>query len=329
MNHTNFEQYISSQLSDVGMGETMFRTRIFVVSELMDMLVSGRLRLIDNYVSWSRDQKSAAIESVLMGLPPGSIIIDGSDHDWYVVEGAEILEAYLDFYNDGLSLTDVNFKMSDYAGMLFSQLPLKLISRFLNCEIVSIVVNPDTSDLCRLWIYNTSLIKSSNEDKLWKCAEVIYNRQFDELEHFAHKCNVRSLRNLWIMMLAIYYNDFFYSENLRRRAKFEDMNFNMFKCIALIRMYEMISDLSPDYTLFMDISYQINRILRRYSWWESDKRECFIIVVSLMIFDKREFRSEHILIFNDIWKENTYSGKLNLFSDYVTIVNEIYKKINI
>ena len=48
-----------------------------------------------------------------------------------------------------------------------------------------------------------------------------------------------------------------------------------------------------------------------------------------MIFDKREFRSEHILIFNDIWKENTYSGKLNLFSDYVTIVNEIYKKINI
>ncbi|WP_304679258.1 hypothetical protein, partial [uncultured Muribaculum sp.] len=67
MNHTNFEQYISSQLSDVGMGETMFRTRIFVVSELMDMLVSGRLRLIDNYVSWSRDQKSAAIESVLMG----------------------------------------------------------------------------------------------------------------------------------------------------------------------------------------------------------------------------------------------------------------------
>lgn len=326
------EESIDKQRREIDVSGAMFRTRIFRVWELMNMLDTGKLKLIGGkpFKKWLRSHKSRAIESLLLGLPPGSIIIDGADSPWFIADGAELISAIYEFVKDNFGLEYLNFKATEYADSRFSQLPLMLQSRIMNLEIIATVINPDTFDIYRLGIYNTSLLKIGKEKKLWNCAEAVYPVPFNKVHDTARELGVADPRKLWLIMTAMFFDERFKTGKLNNNLNIGEIRFDMFECILLERFDAIKTCLATSQAAsyqtigliaeLAEKAFEDGRIL-----WTEKKRTVFIIVLSLMSKTLGQHDLKRILQnFKTAWKNHIGTGTGNLYEDYAKKSSAIY-----
>ena len=332
MSEESLEEFIEEQRSGKGLGRAMFRTRIFRVSELVDMRHNGKLLLIGGkpFKKWTRSHKSRVIESLILGLPADTLIIDGSDTQWYVVDGAEFLSTICDYINGAFSLEYVNFEMSSYAGAKFEKLPLNLQSRLTNLEIIATVVNPDLPDIQRLSVYNSSLLKIGKERELWNCAEAVYPESFKKVRQLAFELQVDNPHLLWQIMTAMFFESRFVT------AKFDEValaatRFDMFECLLLDHFDVLLAFMNNKLTDFRDSVAKIVDLVQgvfddEELLWSSKKKAVFTIVVTLMVYKSVDFKPELLRQrFGKAWKRSLGHGVGYLYRDYAEKTSEIFK----
>lgn len=297
------------------------------------MLKSGKLRFVGGkpFKRWTSSKKSRLVESLLFGLPPGSIVIDGSGPTWYVAEGSETLSAIYEYLKNSYSLDNVMFEADEYFQRYFSDLPLRLQSSLFNLEIIATVVNPDTPDLYRLWTYSSSLLKIGREGELWRCVEAVYPEPSGKLCDEAFRLGLSDARLLWRAILALVFSDRFKTGRFNRLLNLEHMRYDIFECTMLerfevLRMYA--SNATPDtYRMTPEIADLTETALDygEYVWTEK-KTAVFTIVLTLITNDTGHVPGKGFIHdFIDAWKECAGIGTGHLYKDYARKTSAIYK----
>lgn len=336
MTGEKFEEAINRQRREIDVSGAIFRTRIFRVSELIEMLDAGKLRMVGGkpFKRWLRSIKSRVIEGLLMGLPPGSIIIDGSDISWYIVDGAELIAAISEYVKDVYALGSVNFEVGEYAGATFSKLPLMLQSRLTNLEIIATVINPDTRPIYRLGIYNSSLLKIDKERKLWNCMEAVYPVIFKKIQSEADILGINDPHIMWRIMTAMLFDGRFKTGKFDDDYELGDIRYDMFECILLERfdvILKVIMQIQPEnYAVIRDIAklteeaFDSDIIL-----WTEKKRTIFTIVLTLLIDRFSEIDLKRFLQrFKTAWKKNLDIGNGYLYRNYAKKSSVIYSYLS-
>lgn len=333
MSGKTLEEIIDRQRREIDVGGGMFRTRIFRVSELVNMLQSGKLQLIGGkpFKRWSLSHKSRVIESLILGLPADTVIIDGSESCWYMVDGAEFISAIRDYVNGSFRLSYVNFDMSEYAGAKFSELPLNMQSRLANLEIIATVLNPDTPDIHKLGVYNASLLKIGKERVLWSCTEAVYPESFKKIQSLASVLDVDNPHLLWRLMIAIFFDQRFVTGEFSSFINLGGTRYDMFESLLLDRIDVVIAcvrqRLSGSSGLLTDMARFVQAAIDDDSQivWTEKKRTVFTIVTALVgIASPGISQDGFVARFKRAWKRNLGVGVGHLYRDYAAKSSAIY-----
>lgn len=231
-----------------------FRSRVFSVRELLDMLNDGKLDFICGrpFRRWTASRNARAVETLIMGLPPTSIILDGASGIWHVVDGAECLKAYLDFYNGKLTLKDSVILAEKTDRLTFDLLPQRLKERFLNAPVTGSILSSDCSFYDRLWVYSSTLTKQDFlHTSLWDCALWIRQDIAEALNSYAERIGAADAHVLWTIILGIAVSDrladsnalFGNSTHITDVA--EKMPFDIFECLTLTAVDKISQTISP------------------------------------------------------------------------------------
>ncbi len=327
------EESIDRQRREIDVSGAMFRTRVFRVSELADMLDSGKLLFIGGkpFKRWTLAAKSRIIESLLLGLPPGSITIDGANPAWHIADGAELISAIYDYLNGLYRLTGTNFEWGEY-NCHFDQLPLRLRSRLLNLELIATIVNPGATDIYRLSIYSASLLKIGKSSELWGCAEAIYPEDFSDLLEQASQTDATDAHRLWQSMIALFFAERFKTARFNKILQLEEMRFDIFECMMLeryeaIRTYirlraRMVYDLMPDIANFA--AAVVDDDDSTYLWTDK-KSAIFTIILTLIAADRGRLPAPDFTNrFKTAWKSCLGRGAGFLYRDYARKSSAIY-----
>lgn len=219
-----------------------FRSRVFTVGELLDMLNDGKLDFIGGrpFSNWTPPRRARVVETLILGLPPTSIILDGASGVWHVVEGAECLKAYLDFYSDKLAIKDSVILADKTDSLTFNILPPRLKERFLNTPVIGCILTSDCSFYDRLWVYASALKKQNiKHTTLWECALFIRPDISEALNSFAETIGVTNTRILWIILLGIALSErlpnafFRLGKTSKTNEMLKKMPFDIFECVSL------------------------------------------------------------------------------------------------
>lgn len=93
---------------------------------------------------WSRDRRSAFIESILMGLPVAPIVCNaGFNGDITLYDGRNRIYALESFILNGFKLKNLKV-LTTYNGLFFKELPPYIKSHILNYEFNLCVIGPNT-----------------------------------------------------------------------------------------------------------------------------------------------------------------------------------------
>lgn len=331
MDKENLRIIASDRSKEIDINMGVFRTRIFTVSELSDMLESKKLHFIGGapFKTWSKSHKSLVIESLLLGLPPDPIIIDGYDTPWFVADGAELLSNIHEYLCDGFKLDSVNFNLQEYYGEPFSKLPLMLRSRLLNLKINATIITSEATTIYRLSVYSSALLKIGKEKGLWNCAQEIYKSTFNKLNELAHKLNADNPQTLLQIILAIVYADSFKKGSFKSELDISEIRFDMFECLALKdfdSIYEYVKKIlkknQAEVRIVLELSKKHGKELATKT---GKKSRIFIITTTLLALESKGIDSSKIIHqFKAAWKESKGFGKGYLNEDYATKSNIIY-----
>jgi len=103
----------------------------------MDLLVTAPL--------WDGTERGRLIESILLRLPIGIIIVDEGCGLRRMVDGNERIGAIVDFYNNKLSLHSPEFNsMQELAEKHYGEIPRHLQRRFLEYDISVYTIDRNT-----------------------------------------------------------------------------------------------------------------------------------------------------------------------------------------
>ena len=333
MNGETIEESIDRQRREIDVGGGMFRTRIFRVSELVNMLQSGKLQLIGGkpFKRWSLSHKSRVIESLILGLPADTIIIDGSDSCWYMVDGAEFISTIRDYANDSFRLSHVNFDISEYAGAKFSELPLNRQRRLANLEIIATVLNPDTPDIHKLGVYNASLLKIGKERELWNCTEAVYPESFKKIRSLAADFDVHNPHLLWRVLVAIFFNVRFTTGEFNSVINVGGTRFDMFESMLIERFDVVLAyvrqRISGRFDMIKSMAVFVQKAIDDDSQivWTEKKRAIFTIVTALTYIAPCDIsKVSFVSRFKKAWKRNRGVGVGHLYRDYAAKSSAIY-----
>ncbi|MCM1067223.1 MAG: hypothetical protein NC418_06600 [Muribaculaceae bacterium] len=220
----------------------IFRAQIFTIDELCHKIDSGKLCFVDGkpFRQWTLKHRIRAVEGLLMGLPPASIVIDGSSATWYVIDGAESLRTYIEFCRDEFRLEhSVLFLKSD-TEPCFSELPARFRRRFLNSEISASILSPDCSYGDRLWAYWSALSREVlTRGTLWDCLGSIDGKLVYALHRLADGIGgIDDPHTLWLILLGLTLSDKIDNPGRAFSDKavdkfIERAPFDIFECVAL------------------------------------------------------------------------------------------------
>lgn len=126
-------------LDNIEITEDMFRYLQFSVEDVLLMLKSGKLSFFPkkHKRGWGQLQKKCFLNSCLYLPIIDYLLIDGSDENWMIVKGENMVRTLSDYLqgNDVTSLTALQNRQ-----LWLKRLPV-------------IIINPGTDPLCRLKIY--------------------------------------------------------------------------------------------------------------------------------------------------------------------------------
>lgn len=135
------------------------RQQTFSVGHILDMIHYQNIELWreKDYQrksgSWSKNQKSRLIESLIMRIPLPIFYLDGSEKPWKVVDGLNRLTTLYGFVmNNEFALHDLEY-LKDFEGCYFSDLPFQYQRAINQSEIQAYVINPGTPDKVKLNIF--------------------------------------------------------------------------------------------------------------------------------------------------------------------------------
>lgn len=335
INEKNIGNSISDGFKDIDINKGVFRTRIFRVSELMDMLKSQKLQFIGGkpFKTWSVSHKSRFIESLLLGLPSDPIIIDGADSPWFVADGAELLSTIYGYIRNEFSLEYVNFNMEDYSGETYKGLPLMFKSRLMNLEISATIINPSASYIYRIGVYSSALLKSGKEKELWKCAEAVYANSFKDLKEMAFSLKANDPQPVLQIIIAMLYANCFKTGSLDEFEEFGGLRFDMFECLVLGAIDKVYRDLK---TLLERKKEAIRDVLDLVEEYKDDlttktgkKLRIFIIVLTILAIDNKGYDIvKKAKQFKKAWNASLGKGVGYLNKDYATKSSVIYKYLS-
>ena len=339
MESENIDALIARQQNKGSGSRAIFRTRVFRVSELIDIFRAKKLRFIgeEPFIKWELSQKAPVIESILWGLPVRSIMIDGSDSLWYVVEGAEVLSAIFEYVSDGFSLDYVSFPVGKYSGVKFSELPLRYRSLLYNLEVTATMINPGTPNLQRLSLYNTSLLKIGKNEHLWNCAKIVYPVAFEALSEKAIEFGIADPQIFLRLLIARIFAERLKSGFSTKDQALAEMRFDLFECMLLdyFDMIDIFIKIIPaeQRAVMGQLAAYIKRNSNNTKIWDEKKRTIFTLVLGLLtdsprIYDLLEFGN----LFYEFRKAWTDSGRRGvrigpLYADYAKKTSVIYKRI--
>lgn len=332
MSEQSFGQIIKEGQRDIDVSGSMFRTRIFLMSELIDMLDSGKLKLVGDrpFKYWSKSLKCRVVENLLVGLPPGGVVVDASDSTWYVVEGGEMLDVFRQFFNNRLPLDDVNFNSEIYAGKTFSgdnRLSLMMQRRLTNAQIVTTVADAKSSYVARLWLYDSVLSRNRISSRLWDAVAVVMPDKYRELKKLATANKINDLRIFWDVLFAA---SFFYMLSHKTNDDFESkvaVRFIMFEYICLDQI-NTIWNISSEYFSSNEdfLCRLVNKIKAEIPIeFAEKKRICYVMVQTLVAVHLRKIPADSFgKHFEQAWKINESIGRGALDRDYIRKIKALY-----
>ena len=117
-----------------------FDVRAYAISDFQEWYLGDKLDLSPNFQRrsvWSTPAKAFLMDTIIKGKPFPKVILMQEFKDGrtirIVVDGQQRLRAIFDFLNDGIKLSRAH--SSEYAGNVFSQLPLEVKNSFLTYEV--------------------------------------------------------------------------------------------------------------------------------------------------------------------------------------------------
>ena len=316
-----------------------FRSRVFTVGELLDMLNDGQLDFIGGrpFRNWAAQRRARVVETLILGLPPTSIILDGASGVWHVVEGAECLKAYLDFYSGKLAIKDSVILADSTDSLTFDILPQRLKERFLNTPVIGSILTSDCSFYERLWVYSSVLIKLGfSAPPLWDCALWIRPDISEALNSYAETIGVTNARILWIIILGIAFSERL-ADSKALLGKSEHVNtvtkkmpFDIFECVTLtaIGKINQIVGLSEQAKKRLQAMVEMVLCLNEYDGTPNllnDKEIC--LGLALGYFYTRNTRLSKLKVdrFIDAWDAGRPYLKVKTVEKYIERASEIIK----
>lgn len=162
--------------------------QFFLIEELLDLIDAGVLELLDNgRKGWSLEEKSAFLQTLMLGQNTSDLIIDNSDiQNRLVIDGQEWLKTIYDYCRKGF-IPHLSFPLivgvNDYR---FMELPLVVRRQFLNRKLAALTLNFGADTISRYnSLSNLMLLKGASE--LWSLVEHLYPEKYHELERGAEK----------------------------------------------------------------------------------------------------------------------------------------------
>jgi hypothetical protein len=117
-------------------------------SSLFDLLQkykNNRLKFPDSIIrnnEWNFDQKSAYVESMLVGLHlPTIYLLENNDGTRYCFDGFNRIRTKFDYYDGKFALQNLKF-LPEYNGLLFDKLPGVKQSRFEDLRFKVVTIQP-------------------------------------------------------------------------------------------------------------------------------------------------------------------------------------------
>ena len=128
--------------------EVRFSTREYVAEYLIDKFKEEDFFIPFEYQRnfvWTDKDCSYFIESVLIGLPiPYMFFADTDDWRTEIVDGAQRMNALVNFVNDDLKLADLKI-LTSVNGKTFSELPIEVQRRFSNASFRVVYLEEGTT----------------------------------------------------------------------------------------------------------------------------------------------------------------------------------------
>lgn len=128
--------------------EVRFSTREYVAEFLVHKFKEEEFFIPFEYQRnfvWTDKDCSYFIESVLIGLPiPYMFFADTDDGRTEIVDGAQRMNALVNFVNDDLALTDLGI-LTTVNGKTFSELPIEVQRRFYNASFRVVYLEEGTT----------------------------------------------------------------------------------------------------------------------------------------------------------------------------------------
>lgn len=146
---------------NIAVGNYYFRSRIYLIEEILYMIDSGKLRICDFSGPCCKNLMKFAIENVLLDMPVTQILIDGSSDTWYLIGGELEVKAWRSFFIGDLIIDNSYIFNAPYKNQPFGKLQGSLRRKFLNTKIVVNILNPGANPIQRLRLLDFEL-KSHN-----------------------------------------------------------------------------------------------------------------------------------------------------------------------
>jgi hypothetical protein len=131
---------------EVSIRKQFFRAYDFFKSFTKEVPLFDRLTMTEDRL----ENPAAFIDSMIRRIPTQSLYLDGSERQWFCIDGNKRLNAIKDFYNNVFPL-EADIYNEKVKGLYHKDIKLYIVSCFDNYELNANIINP-TDKISRLEI---------------------------------------------------------------------------------------------------------------------------------------------------------------------------------
>lgn len=302
-----------------------FRTRLYLLPELIEMLDSGKLRFAPGQPWGMPRRQEEFIQGLLMGLPPSTLVLDGSSSEWYVIEGAEYLKAYADFYHGKFTVNLYPVWGQSVGKTTYESLPLKFKSRFLNTKIIASVLTPGVSTFQRLWIYRTAIHKAGSKKSIWNLLPFLFPKESESLNRMTKAYHANDSRTFWDCVLCFLINP----KVEHSEHKYLMLDWDIIEIISIPLEGQLDSIPPAVFEKTATFSNALSKEVKRLRLINNFMALCYIGV--RIMFFRQHMEIDSTRCFNEfrkIWPLQLARISSRTFGEFITLTQNIYTTIN-
>ena len=324
MSTKDYIDEIATQSDNIDTSGAIFRDRVFTMGEVLAMLSDGKLQFISAKPAgkWTKNRSNNAIESLLMGMPPTQLIIDGSAPTWFVLEGDAFFKACHRFYT-GRSRLENSILCEDAA---FGELPRRLRERFVNFKVTASVISPGCSMADRLWAYRTTLLRQNLASRvsLIDCIKAVNSEFAEKARWVCDRCEINDVELLLNIVIGYGLAEYIANATTYISRRLENVPYDIYSSLLLNRIPSLLADdRTADITrIISNVSKNfIDATIPNSGDISRESRICFTIALGAIF--SREIKAAH-----DFSLENIRIDAIDrTVGNYLKKASEIYHNI--